>query len=73
MLKEYTPTIYPVINKSIAEDRGTESYVCWPNRVAVVSLASNWTICTLLDYVGFIDMHHVHVSENGIWVGKYWT
>ena len=72
ILREYAPTMYPVINKGFSGGSWyrDELYVCWPNRVAVVSPTSNWTISRHLDHVGFNDLHHVHASENGIWVAN---
>ena len=71
-IREYTPTLMPVLNKGFAGGSwySNELYVCWPNRVAVVSPASNWDITKHIDNPQFNDLHHAHAGQEGIWVAN---
>ena len=72
VIREYTPDIFPVINKGFAGGSwyNSELYVCWPNRVSVLSPSMGWVIRMNIDHPGFNDLHHVHACDHGIWVAN---
>lgn len=71
-VRVYSPEIHPVINKGFAGGtwHNDELYVCWPNRVSVVSPLSKWEIRSHIDNECFNDLHHVHACNHGIWVAN---
>jgi len=72
MVNVYTPDMLPVINKGFAGASwyNNELYVCWPNRIAVVTPKSGWAIQSHIDNKRFNDLHHVHACSEGIWVAN---
>jgi nucleoside-diphosphate-sugar epimerase/NADPH:quinone reductase-like Zn-dependent oxidoreductase/GTP cyclohydrolase II/arylamine N-acetyltransferase/ectoine hydroxylase-related dioxygenase (phytanoyl-CoA dioxygenase family)/acyl carrier protein len=72
MVREYVPDQFPVINKGFAGGSwyNNDLYVCWPNRVAVVSPLSSWDIKTHIDNHSFNDLHHAHACDKRIWVAN---
>jgi acyl transferase domain-containing protein/nucleoside-diphosphate-sugar epimerase/NADPH:quinone reductase-like Zn-dependent oxidoreductase/arylamine N-acetyltransferase/ectoine hydroxylase-related dioxygenase (phytanoyl-CoA dioxygenase family) len=72
MIREYTPDIFPVINKGFAGGswHNDELYVCWPNRVSVLTPSLGWDVRMHIDSPGFNDLHHVHACDHGMWVAN---
>ena len=71
-VRDYSPDILPVCNKGFAGGswyKG-ELYVCWPNRIAVVSPEADWTITRHIDNILFNDLHDIHVCSHGVWVAN---
>ena len=67
-IKFYKPNFQPVVNKGFAGGMwyNKKLYVCWPNRVAVIAPALDWTIVRYIDNPQFNDLHHVFVCEGGL-------
>jgi acyl transferase domain-containing protein/nucleoside-diphosphate-sugar epimerase/NADPH:quinone reductase-like Zn-dependent oxidoreductase/GTP cyclohydrolase II/arylamine N-acetyltransferase/ectoine hydroxylase-related dioxygenase (phytanoyl-CoA dioxygenase family) len=70
--REYVPEEMPVVNKGFAGGCWLDGrlYVCWPNRVAMVEPASEWSIQQHIDNPQFNDLHHVHADADGLWVAN---
>lgn len=71
-IKEFVPEAFPVVNKGFAGGSwfNKDLYVCWPNRVAILFPASNWSVSSYIDDPGFNDLHHVHACLSGVWVAN---